>query len=125
MTLKAAKPVTFIQTKSPDAAVAFYRDALGLAYAGFDGFGHVFQMAGATLRITELADWEAGAHPALGWHVTDMAAAMTSLKAKGVVFLIYPGMGMEADGFWTAPGGKAKVAWLHDPDGNLLSLTEA
>ncbi len=125
MTLKAAKPVSFIQTKTPDAAVAFYRDALGLAYAGFDGFGHVFEMAGATLRITEIPDWAAGAHPALGWHVADMVAAMAGLKAKGVNFLIYPGMGMEADGFWTAPGGMAKVAWFNDPDGNLLSLTQS
>jgi hypothetical protein len=27
-------------------------------------------------------------------------------------------------GIWTAPGGAAKVAWLKDPDGNILSLTQ-
>ena len=65
------------------------------------------------------------AHPALGWNVASMTAAIAALKAKGVEFLVYPGMGMEADGFWTAPDGKAKVAWFNDPDGNLLSLTES
>lgn len=125
MTLKTAKPVTFIQTKQPEAAVAFYRDALGLAYAGFDGFGHVFEMAGATLRITEIPDWTAGAHPALGWHVSDIAAAVADLKAKGVMLKIYPGMGQGEDGIWTAPGGAAKVCWFDDPDGNLLSLTQS
>ncbi|HEY2663792.1 MAG TPA: hypothetical protein VGI47_05580 [Candidatus Binataceae bacterium] len=34
-----------------------------------------------------------------------------------------PFLQQSADGIWTAPSG-AKVAWLKDPDGNLLSLTE-
>ncbi len=122
MTLGAA--VTFIQTRDPERALAFYRDALGLTHAGFDGFAHVFDLGGATLRVTEIPDWTAGPHPALGWTVADMAAAMAALTAKGVAFIVYPGMGMEADGFWTAPDGKAKVAWFNDPDGNLLSLTQ-
>ena len=125
MTLKAAKPVAFIQTKTPDAAVAFYRDVLGLAYSGFDGFGHVFEMGGTTLRITEIADWAAGAHPALGWHVGDISAEVSALKAHGVTLNIYPGMGQGEDGIWVAPGGAAKIAWFNDPDGNLLSLTQS
>ena len=125
MTLATAKPVTFIQTRQPDSAAAFYRDALGLAYQGHDGFAHVFDLSGATLRITEIPGWTAGPHPALGWHVSDITGAMAALKAKGVAFLIYPGMSMEETGYWTAPDGKAKVAWFNDPDGNLLSLTEA
>jgi catechol 2,3-dioxygenase-like lactoylglutathione lyase family enzyme len=125
VTLKAAKPVTFIQTKAPDAAVAFYRDVLGISYGGFDGFGHVFEMAGATLRITEIPGWTAGAHPALGWQVGDIAAAVAALKSKGVTLKIYPGIGQGEDGIWVAPGGAAKVCWFEDPDGNLLSLTES
>ena len=33
--------------------------------------------------------------------------------------------GIEQDdaGVWAAPGG-AQVAWFHDPDGNVLSLTQ-
>ena len=123
MTLGAT--VTFIQTRDGAKASAFYRDVLGLEHTGFDGFAHVFKLGGAVLRVTEIPDWTPGPHPALGWNVASMTGAIAALKAKGVEFLIYPGMGMEADGFWTAPGGVAKVAWFNDPDGTLLSLTEA
>ncbi|MFZ2137409.1 MAG: hypothetical protein WAV78_10850 [Xanthobacteraceae bacterium] len=48
---------------------------------------------------------------------------MRALRAKGVVLESYPFMQQNALGIWTAPSG-AKVAWLKDPDGNLLSLTQ-
>lgn len=38
---------------------------------------------------------------------------------------LYPGMGQDESGIWTAPDGSAKVAFFADPDGNLLSLTQA
>jgi predicted enzyme related to lactoylglutathione lyase len=34
------------------------------------------------------------------------------------------GEAQDAAGVWTAPGG-GKVAWFKDPDGNLLSLSQA
>ena len=46
-----------------------------------------------------------------------------ALRAKGVVLESYAFMQQNALGIWTAPSG-AKVAWLKDPDGNLLSLTQ-
>ena len=46
-----------------------------------------------------------------------------ALRAKGVVFESYPHLQQNALGIWTAPSG-AKVAWVKDPDGNLLSLTQ-
>ena len=32
-------------------------------------------------------------------------------------------MGQDADGVWTSPSG-ARVRWFHDPDLNLLSVTQ-
>lgn len=125
MSLKKARPVTFIHTRNGDAALAFYRDVLGLEYMGHDGFAHVFQPSGATLRVTEITDWSPPAHPALGWHVDDIDAAVATLKSRGVTLNIYPGMGQGEDGIWTAPGGAARIAWFNDPDGNLLSLTQS
>lgn len=63
-------------------------------------------------------------HPVLGWDVADIHATVAALTARGVKFTIYDGMGQDAAGVWTAPDGKAKVAWFSDPDGNLLSLSE-
>ena len=46
------------------------------------------------------------------------------LKANGVNFPRFPGLNEEDGlGIWTAPGG-ARIAWFHDPDKNVLSLTE-
>ena len=124
MSIAATGTITFIQTRDLETALVFYRDTLGLTHFGFDGFAHVFGMGDATLRLTQLPDWTAGAHPALGWRVADIAASMAALKAKGVAFLVYPGMGQDEAGLWTAPGGAAKICWFNDPDKNLLSLTQ-
>lgn len=122
--LGAARPVTFIMTRDSDRARRFYKDVLGLTHIRHDGFADVFDTGGATLRVTEIPERTAWSHPALGWHVPDMKAAVASLKAKGVELIIYPGIGQDEDGVWTAPDGKAKVCWFNDPDGNLLSLTQ-
>lgn len=59
----------------------------------------------------------------LGWSVISLEEVVRALRAKGVVLESYPFMQQNALGIWTAPSG-AKVAWLKDPDGNLLSLTQ-
>jgi hypothetical protein len=56
--------------------------------------------------------------------VPDIAAAIAALNAKGVSMAIYEGFGQDAQGVWTSPDGKARVAWFFDPDGNNLSLTQ-
>ncbi|MNT95901.1 Glyoxalase-like domain protein [compost metagenome] len=60
-----------------------------------------------------------------GWNVDDIQAAAAALRDKGVTFTIYDGMGQDALGVWTSPDGAAKVAWFADPDGNVLSLSQA
>lgn len=124
MSLSSAKPVTFIITRDRKAAEAFYGGQLGLPMAFDDGFAAVYTLDGAVLRITEVPDFVAGAHPVLGWEVLDIEAAMTALAAAGVTPTIYEGYGQDAFGIWTSPDGKAKVGWFADPDGNVLSLTQ-
>ena len=77
------------------------------------------------MRVTHIPGFAASPHPALGWHITDIAATATELGARGVQFTIYNGMGQDALGIWTAPGSGAKIAWFNDPDGNVLSLTQS
>ncbi len=38
--------VTFLTTQSPDVAIAFYRDKLGLRFLRDDGFALVFDING-------------------------------------------------------------------------------
>jgi len=60
---------------------------------------------------------------ALGWQVSDLAAIVAGLGAAGVDLARFDSLGQDADGIWTTPDG-TRIAWFHDPDGNLLSLTE-
>ncbi len=125
MSLASAKAVTFIMTRNRAVAEVYYSGTLGLTRLPGDDFAAVYDLAGTILRITEIADWTAGAHPALGWHVDDIVDVVTALTAKGVIFTVYEGYGQDALGIWTAPDGNAKVAWFNDPDGNVLSLTQS
>ena len=123
--LSTAKPIMFIITRDRAASEAFYGDTLGLTRAPGDDFAAVYDLGGAALlRVTEVPDFVAGAHPALGWEVPDIVDAMQTLVDKGVAPTIYEGYCQDALGIWTSPDGAAKVAWFNDPDGNVLSLTQ-
>ncbi len=124
MSLADAPPIAFIITRDRAVSEAFYGDTLGLARLPGDPFAAVFDLAGSKLRVTEVPDYTPGAHPVLGWEVTDIVASVEALTAKGVAFTIYEGMGQDTLGIWTAPDGGARVAFFPDPDGNVLSLTQ-
>ncbi len=124
MPLADARPIALVNTASREAAEPFYADTLGLPRTGDDGFAALFDLAGVTLRLTEVPGHTASPHPVLGWEVADIEAVVDELAAKGVAMTIYEGLGQDARGIWTAPDGAAKVAFFSDPDGNGLSLTQ-
>ncbi len=124
MSLAAATPVTFVITRDRKVAEAFYGETLGLPRLPGDDFAAVYDLAGVPLRLTEVPDHAPAPHPVLGWQVADIVGTVEALTARGVAFTIYPGMGQDALGIWTAPDGVAKVAFFSDPDGNGLSLTQ-
>lgn len=124
MPLADARPVAMIATKDRKAAEPFYADALGLKRKGDDGFAALFDLAGVTLRLTEVPGYAPPPTPVLGWEVRDMEAAVAALTASGVTMNVYEGMGQDERGIWTAPDGSCKVAFFNDPDGNGLSLTQ-
>jgi predicted enzyme related to lactoylglutathione lyase len=122
---QSAHVVTFIHTADQKRAKAFYQDVLGFTVRTDDGFAIVFDMNGVTMRLTEIKGYTASAHPALGWHVNDIEAAIRAITARGATMTIYQGFNQDSLGVWTSPDGKAKVAWFNDPDGNVLSLTQS
>ena len=121
---QGAKVVAIILTRDVAKAKPFYIDVLGFPLIADDGFATVVDLNGIALRITEIPDHTPGPHTVIGWEVPDIAAAIAALNAKGVSMAIYEGFGQDAQGVWTSPDGKAKVAWFFDPDGNNLSLTQ-
>ena len=118
-------PVAFISVSDRERALTFYRDVLGFELLSSDGFGDFIQLDGALLRVTVIPDYHAHPHPVLGWNVRDIVATVQSMRARGLVFTVYEGFGQDELGIWTAPDGQAKVAWFADPDGNVLSVSQA
>jgi catechol 2,3-dioxygenase-like lactoylglutathione lyase family enzyme len=102
-------------TRDLDAAVRFYRDAVGLtllrrekdAWAEFDAGPLRF-----ALHATE-EERPAGSGTAV-FRVEDLEAARWTLQQRGVRFEEQTG----------EVGGVARFATFHDPDGNPLQLIE-
>jgi catechol 2,3-dioxygenase-like lactoylglutathione lyase family enzyme len=120
----AAKVATFIATRDRERAKKFYGETLGFKQISEDDFAVVFDLNGIKLRISTVKDHAAPLQTVLGWEVADIAAAVKTLKAKGVKFNIYEGFGQDELGIWTPPGSRNKIAWFLDPDGNNLSLAQ-
>jgi len=123
--LESAKPAIIICTRDRARATAFYHDTLGLTVAYEDSFAAVFNIGGVTLRVSIVADFSPHEHTILGFTVTDVAATVKALREKGVIFNTYQHVRQDELGVWTAPGGAVRVAWFKDPDGNVLSVTNA
>lgn len=121
--LGSAKVVTFIPTRDGQRAKAFYGGVLGLRLLSEDSFALVFDASGIMLRVTNVSDFRPQPFTVLGWEVSGIARAASDLAEKGVTFENYGFPGQDGSGIWSAPGG-AKVAWLKDPDGNVLGITE-
>jgi catechol 2,3-dioxygenase-like lactoylglutathione lyase family enzyme len=121
---EAGAPVFFLYVGDRERALGFYRGTLGLALRSSDDFGDFIDLGGGLLRMTVMADHKAHPHPVLGWTVEDIEAAAAALCARGIAFTVFEGMGQDAQGIWTGPDGKSKVAFFADPDGNVLTLSE-
>lgn len=121
--LESATPSIIICTRDRAQATAFYRDALGLTLAQEDDFAAIFNTGGVTLRVSVVPDFTPHGHTILGFRVKDVEATVRALREKGVSFEAVPKFQQDDLGIWTAPGGAIKVAWLKDPDGNMLSVT--
>lgn len=123
--LEAAKLAIIICTRDRARATAFYRDTLGLTPTFDDDFAAVFSAGGVTLRVSLVPDFTPHDHTILGFRVPDVASTVKALRQKGVVFNLYPRFHQDELGILTLPGGGACVAWFNDPDGNVLSVTNA
>ena len=57
------------------------------------------------------------------WAVNDVAAEVTELKARGVVFEEYSMPGIKTVNSIATAGG-AKTAWFKDSEGNILAISQ-
>jgi len=100
-----------------DRAVAFYRDSLGMRFLfqAPPGLGF-FDCAGVRLMLDAPAK-AAGHHSSVIYYkVADLQAAVETLSARGVTFEAKPHL------IARLPDHELWMAFLRDPDGNMLAL---
>ncbi len=115
--------MAFVPVTDLERAATFYGSVLGLEMvSSVPGTVSVFDAGGTALRVTAVENHVAAAWTVVGWAVPDIEATLRELGRNGLEPNSYPEMTGD-DGTWTAPGGD-RVAWLTDPDGNVLSLTQ-
>jgi catechol-2,3-dioxygenase len=112
-----------IAVKDLEIAKRFYQDVLGLQLID-SGPPEVVIFKSGNSKIIVYKSQYAGTNKAtsMTWTVGDnIEEVVQALKAKGITFEHYdiPNTKLEGD---IHVDGKMKVAWLKDPDGNILNL---
>ena len=112
-----------IPAEDVQRAVKFYTEVLGLKQSqGSDDFAVFDAGKGTQIMMYKKARSKAE-HTAVTFTVDDLDATVQGLTAKGVTFNQYKdmnGINTNADGI--ADMGEFRLAWLTDPEGNILGL---
>ena len=106
------------------AALAFYRDTLGLIVDD-TGMGLALQLpGGGHVFIYEKDDHRPATFTVLNFEVDDIDLAVEELVAAGVTLERYDGMPQDEKGVMRgkAAGEGPDIAWFTDPAGNILSI---
>lgn len=111
-----------VAVRDLETATRFYEDVLGLEKVDAEGDELVVLKSGDTNLNVYRSEY-AGTNKAtaLTWQVDDVDDTVRALKEKGVRFEHYdmPGMPRHGDVY---DGGRYKIAWFKDPDGNILNI---
>jgi len=121
--LESGNMVGFIVTTDYEAARAFYESKLGLQFVSLDQYALVMNTGKNMIRIVKVKDFTPARYTVLGWEVDNIEAIVVWLREQGVDLEDYPFIQDRELLIWTAPTGD-KIAWLKDPDGNVLSVSQ-
>ena len=121
------RPFSSFAVPDLDAAVAFYRDTLGLDLTVYEEMGGGFTIAlpqGGAVFVYPKPDHEPAVFTILNFSVDDVDAAVDDLNARGVVTKIYsdPDYGTDEKGISRGFEGGPDIAWFRDPAGNVIAV---
>jgi catechol 2,3-dioxygenase-like lactoylglutathione lyase family enzyme len=104
----------------------FYEDQLGLVPGEEEDQGVRYPCAPGSGIFIYLAPDNAGKSPATlaGWFVDELDQTMEELGSRGVTFERYDQPGLKTDERGVFDAGRFRAAWVKDPDGNTLAITE-
>jgi catechol 2,3-dioxygenase-like lactoylglutathione lyase family enzyme len=113
-----------------ERARGFYAEKLGLEPSEERPGGLLYQCARGEFALFESDGAPSGSHTQMAWQVDDIHAAVSQLKARGVVFENYDVPGLttvdgiaEVTGNYPSKGGVGeRAAWFKDSEGNLLAI---
>ncbi len=115
--------IATIAVKDLKVAKKFYEGTLGLKPKPSEQETEALEYKSGNSRVFVYRSQYAGTNKASAatWVVDDMDEVVRTLKGKGVTFEHYdlPGLTLKGD---IHVAGKMKLAWLKDPDGNILAL---
>jgi catechol 2,3-dioxygenase-like lactoylglutathione lyase family enzyme len=114
---------TIIWTSRIAEAEKFYSGALGLPLQGKSHGALIYDVGGSVLRVSPVPATQPSAHTVLGFAVANLRAVVKLLTDRGVRLERIAGLSHDSAGILSTPDG-ALVAWLRDPDGNLLSVAQ-
>ena len=109
-----------------DTARRFYEHQLGLVPGEEEQQGVRYPCAHGTAIFVYLSPENAGRSPATlaGWTVDDLDQTMDDLASRGMAFEQYDQPGISTDEHGVFDAGRFRAAWIKDPDGNTMALTE-
>jgi catechol 2,3-dioxygenase-like lactoylglutathione lyase family enzyme len=119
----SVEAIAFVPSLDLERSSQFFTDVLGLELRELNDFACVLQAGSTMLRVTRVEQLTPHPFTVFGLSVPDIRTAAAGLAARGVEPLRYPGLAQDGQGIWAAPDG-ALVLWFHDPDRNVLSLTQ-
>ena len=107
-----------INVRDLEAAIAFYRDTLGMKFLFQAPPGMAFFDCGGIRLLLGVTEDAEGQNPAsiIYYRVEDIDAAHRALSSRGVQFEREPELAHKAEGY------ELWLAFLRDPDSNLLAL---
>ena len=116
-----------------EASRKFYGETLGLKEASLPGLDEgvaetsaFFECGQGTMLFIYLRPEPSTAdNTAANWMVADIDAVVDELINRGVKLEVYEMPGVEYDARGVSSMGEMRGAWIKDPDGNILSLTQA
>jgi catechol 2,3-dioxygenase-like lactoylglutathione lyase family enzyme len=126
MGLKDCRVGALMAVSDLERARHFYEDQLGLVPGDQEQEGVRYFCAEGTSIFVYLQPDNAGMSSATiaGWAVDDLDQTIAELTSRGVHFEQYDQPGIKTDERGVFDSGRFRAAWIKDPDGNTMALTQ-
>jgi catechol 2,3-dioxygenase-like lactoylglutathione lyase family enzyme len=123
--LEASKAFSGIAVRDIDRSRHFFGEVLGLRVDDGEMGMLVLRLAGGRpVLLYPKADHQPATYTVLNFPVDDVAAVVSALTERGVVFEHYEGTPAQTDDDGIFRGGGPLIAWFTDPSGNVMSVIE-